>query len=107
MKYITTETAADITRAMTMAAVHTWHEFIDHINPDQINYVREIVAKSFKMWTRFEGIEVIETNEPEYPELHVFFDDTEAEDYDPSQWDDDCDYEVGYDPYLGTYTDDV
>ena len=25
---------------------------------------------------------------------------------DPEVWEDDCDYEVGYDPYMGCYTDD-
>ena len=24
----------------------------------------------------------------------------------PADWDDDCDYEVGFDPYCGCYTDD-
>lgn len=26
---------------------------------------------------------------------------------DPELWEDDCDYEVGYDPYLGCFSDEV
>lgn len=100
MKYITTETAADIARAMTMAVVHTWFDFRpndEHVDRDK---VRETVVEAFEKWAQAEGIEVIDTDEPDYPEIHVFFDDTEIKD-------DDCDYEIGYDPFSGSYTDDV
>ena len=30
----------------------------------------------------------------------------EPEDFPEEDWEDDCDYEVGYDPYMGCFTDD-
>lgn len=29
------------------------------------------------------------------------------EEEDPDLWEDDCDYEVGYDPYLGCFSNEV
>jgi len=31
---------------------------------------------------------------------------TEEPEDNPEEWEDDCDYDIGFDPYLGCFTDD-
>lgn len=31
---------------------------------------------------------------------------SEEEEEEPDYWEDDCDYEVGFDPYMGCFSDD-
>lgn len=107
MKYITTETAENIRNAMTMAAITTTYDLFPNLSQVNHEHIARMVDSAFETWCQIEDIKVVETDEPEYPEVRIFFDDTKTEDYKPSQWDDDCDYEVGYDPYLGCFTDDV
>lgn len=40
-------------------------------------------------------------------ETCIFYCASDEPQDDPDIWEDDCDYEVGYDPYLGCFTEEV
>jgi hypothetical protein len=60
--------------------------------------IEEKVGEYFEQYCDAFGIDEIEDPESIDDAVRIFFDEEPA---------DDCDYEVGYDPYAGTFTDDV
>ena len=60
--------------------------------------IEEKVGEYFEQYCDAFGIDEIEDPESIDDAVRTFFDEEPA---------DDCDYEVGYDPYAGTFTDDV
>lgn len=60
-----------------------------------------ITAERIAQYFDIAGIDYVGDPTPSRKIVRVFFADEDEGDYD------DCDYEMGYDPYLGCFTDDV
>lgn len=71
---------------------------LTRIYDGDLETIEEKVGEYFEQYCDAFGIDEIEDPESIEDAVRIFFDEEPA---------DDCDYEVGYDPYAGTFTDDV
>ena len=71
---------------------------LTRIYGDDIETIEDKTSELFEQYCDAFGIDEIEEPDSIEGTMRIFFDEEPA---------DDCDYEIGYDPYSGTFTDDV
>ena len=71
---------------------------LTRIYGDDIETIEDKTSELFEQYCDAFGIDEIEEPDSIENAVRIFFDEEPA---------DDCDYEIGYDPYSGTFTDDV
>lgn len=71
---------------------------LTRIYGDDIETIEDKTSELFEQYCDAFGIDEIEEPDSIESAMRIFFDE------EPT---DDCDYEIGYDPYSGTFTDDV
>ena len=87
---ISYETSEQMIRILTFA--------LTRIYGNDIETIENKTSELFEQYCDTFGIDEIEEPDSIEDTVHIFFDE------EPT---DDCDYEIGYDPYAGTFTDDV
>jgi hypothetical protein len=87
---ISYETSEQMLRILTFA--------LTRIYGDDIETVEDKTSELFEQYCDTFGIDEIEEPDNIDDAARIFFDEEPA---------DDCDYEIGYNPYAGSFTDDV